>query len=652
MRYEVLNYGAQGLDKKARKSFEAEERIRLGGRPDKGPRIPASIGVGMARKRSERFARAEEEGIASGMLDIHQLARKRRAEADAARERDPGLREDNGAFRHGVLRLNMGSNGSRGRRPSRGEGEDEGGAAAEEAAIKEIDLSRLSSKLWTSLQSEVAILRGIHHPNIVSLLDVIETHSKLFLVMEYCAGGDLSQFLRQNKAVSEATARSLLRQLAAGLREMWTRSLRDLKPQNLILSKAGPEAELKIADFGFARILQPQALPRSRSAASVAQQVMGFAGAPGWLPPGPTPHAAMAPGALTRALCAPQRPPAPGAWEPAGHIDARAAAREGADRALSRGRAFGAGHLPLDSERAPSPTHRVSAPIATSAPVKPVYGFEVGSGGGAPRPRADAQPWRGGSAGRNSPPLLRQRAGASDHPLDPGGPGVAVDRLGGFRARLRLGLGLAPARAGPARRPWSRPPPTRPRPSRPRTRRSGSRSRACCARSAAPRPRRTRWRATAPCRAGPPPRCPCSWPPSRCSGPAGPGRPRPSRRSWPSRPWRPRAPSPSASRARPAPRSCPDPWEALYAAALGWARDAAVQELVVGAPGGGQEASQDLYARAVTALRFLLRAADGVPGLSTPVRLDAEERDRLQRYAAAIGARWDAHRASGRVPGA
>lgn len=44
----------------------------------------------------------------------------------------------------------------------------------QEAAIKEIDLSRLSSKLWTSLQSEVAILRGIHHPNIVSLLDVIE----------------------------------------------------------------------------------------------------------------------------------------------------------------------------------------------------------------------------------------------------------------------------------------------------------------------------------------------------------------------------------------------------------------------------------------------------------------------------------------------
>lgn len=58
-----------------------------------------------------------------------------------------------------------------------------------------------------------------------AILPILQTHSKLFLVMEYCAGGDLSQFLRQNKAVSEATARSLLRQLAAGLREMWTRSL-------------------------------------------------------------------------------------------------------------------------------------------------------------------------------------------------------------------------------------------------------------------------------------------------------------------------------------------------------------------------------------------------------------------------------------------
>lgn len=84
----------------------------------------------------------------------------------------------------------------------------------------------------------------------------------MFLVMEYCAGGDLSGFIRSRKRVPEAAARALLVQLAAGLRELWTNHLvhRDLKPQNLLLSEQGPNAVLKIADFGFARALQPHNL--------------------------------------------------------------------------------------------------------------------------------------------------------------------------------------------------------------------------------------------------------------------------------------------------------------------------------------------------------------------------------------------------------
>ncbi|RMZ53892.1 hypothetical protein APUTEX25_005574 [Auxenochlorella protothecoides] len=132
----------------------------------------------------------------------------------------------------------------------------------QDAAIKEINLSRLNAKLRSSLESEVTILRRIKHANIVRLLDVIETRSRLYLVMEFCAGGDLSQFLRHGRVLPEATARHFLRQLAAGLREMWAHHLvhRDLKPQNLLLSRSSPEADLRIADFGFARNLQPQGL--------------------------------------------------------------------------------------------------------------------------------------------------------------------------------------------------------------------------------------------------------------------------------------------------------------------------------------------------------------------------------------------------------
>lgn len=84
-------------------------------------------------------------------------------------------------------------------------------------------------------------------------------------MLEFCAGGDLSGLIRRVKTLPEATVRGLMQQLAAGLKELRALNLihRDLKPQNLLLSGAGPDAVLKIADFGFARDLQPQGgLPR------------------------------------------------------------------------------------------------------------------------------------------------------------------------------------------------------------------------------------------------------------------------------------------------------------------------------------------------------------------------------------------------------
>ena len=48
--------------------------------------------------------------------------------------------------------------------------------------------------------------------------------------MEYCAGGDLAKFIRRQKRIPEATARALLRQLSAGLRELWSRNLVHVSP--------------------------------------------------------------------------------------------------------------------------------------------------------------------------------------------------------------------------------------------------------------------------------------------------------------------------------------------------------------------------------------------------------------------------------------
>ncbi|KAK4419022.1 Serine/threonine-protein kinase ATG1c [Sesamum alatum] len=132
-----------------------------------------------------------------------------------------------------------------------------------EVAIKEIVTARLSPKLQESLKSEIFILKRINHPNIIRLHDMIEEPGKMYIILEYCKGGDLSIYIQQSQGrVPEATAKHFMQQLAEGLKVLRENNLihRDLKPQNLLLSADGDNSILKIADFGFARSLQPRGL--------------------------------------------------------------------------------------------------------------------------------------------------------------------------------------------------------------------------------------------------------------------------------------------------------------------------------------------------------------------------------------------------------
>jgi len=130
--------------------------------------------------------------------------------------------------------------------------------------VKEIWTEKLNQKLQESLESEMSILGRTKHANIVSLYEIIKepASSRIYLVTEFCAGGDLNGLLRRVRTLPEHTVRGFMQQLAAGLKELRALNLihRDLKPQNLLLSKPGADASIKIADFGFARDLQPQGL--------------------------------------------------------------------------------------------------------------------------------------------------------------------------------------------------------------------------------------------------------------------------------------------------------------------------------------------------------------------------------------------------------
>ncbi|XP_051130529.1 CBL-interacting serine/threonine-protein kinase 7-like [Andrographis paniculata] len=129
-----------------------------------------------------------------------------------------------------------------------------------EVAVKVIDkAATVDAAMEPRILREVSAMRRLHHhPNILKLHEVMATKSKIYLVMELAAGGEL--FARLNRSggrFSEPTARRYFRQVVAGLRFCHQNGVyhRDVKPQNLLLDENGV---VKITDFGLSALSENQ----------------------------------------------------------------------------------------------------------------------------------------------------------------------------------------------------------------------------------------------------------------------------------------------------------------------------------------------------------------------------------------------------------
>ncbi|KAL3527998.1 hypothetical protein ACH5RR_012654 [Cinchona calisaya] len=132
-------------------------------------------------------------------------------------------------------------------------------ASGQTVALKQIQLSKLTRSLENCLDCEVKFLSSVNHPNIIRLLDVFKVEGSIFLILEFCAGGNLGTYIQNHGRVQECIAKRFMQQLAAGLLVLHSHLIihRDLKPENILLSSSGNDPVLKIADFGLSRILQP-----------------------------------------------------------------------------------------------------------------------------------------------------------------------------------------------------------------------------------------------------------------------------------------------------------------------------------------------------------------------------------------------------------
>ncbi|XP_061668332.1 serine/threonine-protein kinase Nek2 isoform X2 [Syngnathoides biaculeatus] len=130
---------------------------------------------------------------------------------------------------------------------------------------KELDYGTMAESEKQMLVSEVNLLRELKHPNIVRYYDRIidRTNTTLYIVMEYCEGGDLASLIarciRERRHLDEKFIVRVTAQLALALKECHRRSdagptvlHRDLKPANIFLDV---KRNVKLGDFGLARIL-------------------------------------------------------------------------------------------------------------------------------------------------------------------------------------------------------------------------------------------------------------------------------------------------------------------------------------------------------------------------------------------------------------
>ncbi|XP_048724615.2 serine/threonine-protein kinase 36 isoform X1 [Caretta caretta] len=125
--------------------------------------------------------------------------------------------------------------------------------SAQVVALKFIPKVGRSEKELKNLQREIEIMRGLHHPNIVQMLDSFETDKEVVVVTDY-AEGELFQILEDDGNLPEDQVQGIAAQLVSALYYLHSHRIlhRDMKPQNILLSKGGV---IKLCDFGFARAM-------------------------------------------------------------------------------------------------------------------------------------------------------------------------------------------------------------------------------------------------------------------------------------------------------------------------------------------------------------------------------------------------------------
>ncbi|XP_068199417.1 hormonally up-regulated neu tumor-associated kinase [Antennarius striatus] len=131
----------------------------------------------------------------------------------------------------------------------------------EKVAIKVIDKkkARQDSYVLKNMKREPRIHQMVRHPNIVVLLETLETENSYYMAMELCGGGDLMDRICDKRRLEEKEVRRYTRQILSAVDHLHKHGIvhRDLKIENFLLDEHN---NIKIVDFGLSNTLKAESL--------------------------------------------------------------------------------------------------------------------------------------------------------------------------------------------------------------------------------------------------------------------------------------------------------------------------------------------------------------------------------------------------------
>eukprot|EP01113_Clastostelium_recurvatum_P032258 TRINITY_DN4119_c0_g1_i1.p1 TRINITY_DN4119_c0_g1~~TRINITY_DN4119_c0_g1_i1.p1 ORF type:complete len:602 (-),score=149.06 TRINITY_DN4119_c0_g1_i1:64-1869(-) len=132
-------------------------------------------------------------------------------------------------------------------------------STGEPYAVKVMDKKKFwhIGKAKDQMMAEVTILQNLQHPNIIRVMEVIDTPRHLYIILELARGGELFDLIREKGKCPEKEAKAIFKQILTAVGYLHSQNVthRDLKPENILLENRQDPPVVKISDFGLAKVI-------------------------------------------------------------------------------------------------------------------------------------------------------------------------------------------------------------------------------------------------------------------------------------------------------------------------------------------------------------------------------------------------------------